>query len=127
MGSLLDIEERADALYKQAARRLLEKVEEDSPLGKAARTVLKRLDNSKSAFLARMVNLLQKRDRWMLPFFSKDQETQGGSSRQEQEKALDELIHPFLQKAYDLIPGNIQSHLIPLLQYANQLFPLVYS
>ena len=57
MGSLLEVEEDSRNLYRQTAHEVLARVEENSKAGVAVRSILKRLDNSKSRFLDRMVRL----------------------------------------------------------------------
>ena len=57
-GGPLDIMENADDLYREASKRMLEKVEKDDQIGDRVRIILKHLDNSKTAFLARINQLL---------------------------------------------------------------------
>ncbi|MCF8720756.1 UvrD-helicase domain-containing protein [Nitrospina gracilis] len=119
IGSLLGIEENAGELYRKTARRMLARVEETSPAGDAVRCLLMRLDNDKSKFLERMVQLLEKRDRWMLTFFSADLDTPSPSeSREMQERALSDLIEVRLDEACRHFGESLKSRLLPLLRYA---------
>ncbi|CCQ91422.1 UvrD/REP helicase [Nitrospina gracilis 3/211] len=119
IGSLLGIEEKTDALYRETARRVLANVEKKSEIGESVRGLLKRLDNDKNKFLERMVQLLDKRDRWMLTFFQTDLEAPSpAESRAEQEKALTTLIEARLQAADSHFGHALKEQLLPLLRYA---------
>ncbi|CAI2718454.1 UvrD-helicase domain-containing protein [Nitrospina watsonii] len=121
IGSLLDIEENADNLYRQTAQRMLARLEEASPTGDAVRRLLKRLDNNKGKFLDRMIQLLQKRDRWMLTFFENRLETPSSTeSRDEQEQALSELVEARLQAADALFSDALKAQLLPFFRYAGE-------
>ena len=71
MGGPIDVVQNPDNLYRETAKRLLSKVESNDETGNKVRTILKHLDNSKTAFLHRINQLLLKRDHWMIPFFDK--------------------------------------------------------
>ncbi|MGP0564704.1 MULTISPECIES: UvrD-helicase domain-containing protein [unclassified Nitrospina] len=119
IGSLLGVEENAGDLYRKTAWRMLARVEEISPVGDAARHLLMRLDNDKNKFVERMVQLLEKRDRWMLTFFSTDLDTPSSSeSRELQERALSDLIEARLVEACRHFGGSLVTQLLPLFRYA---------
>ena len=103
MGSLLEIDENAGDLYRETAHQVLAMVEEDSPTGLAVRAILKRLDNSKSRFLDRIVQLLNKRDQWMISFFENADEYR---SREDQERILSQLVESVLKECHDHIPHH---------------------
>ena len=115
MGSLLDIEENSKDLYRETAHHVLALVEENSDAGRAARSILKRLDNSKSRFLDRIVQLLNKRDQWMISFFENADEYR---SREDQERILSELVESILKECHDGIPASLKDKLLPLLRYS---------
>ena len=71
IGSGIRPEEFSGNAYREAARRLLEKVEEPTALGNDLRAILNHLDNNKLRFLEKLQYLMVKRDQWMIPFFSK--------------------------------------------------------
>lgn len=115
MGSLLEIQEDPRDLYQLTAHKVLALVEEDSERGRAVRSILKRLDNSKSRFLDRMVQLLNKRDQWMISFFENSDKYR---SRKDQERILGELVESVLQECHSTLPASLRDILFPLLRYS---------
>lgn len=115
MGSLLEIQEDSRDLFRKTAHEVLALVEEDSPAGTAVRAILRRLDNSKSRFLIRMVQLLSKRDQWMISFFESADEYR---SREDQERILGELVESVLQECHATLPASLQEILTTLLCYS---------
>ena len=115
MGSLLDIEENASDLYRETAHRILTKVEDDSATGLSVRAILLRLDNSKSRFLNHIVQLLNKRDQWMISFFENADEYR---SREDQERILCKLIESVLTECHALIPQSLKKELEQLARYS---------
>jgi len=115
MGSLLEIEENVGDLYRETAHHILKRVEEDSPIGLAVRAILKRLDNSKSRFLDRIVQLINKRDQWMISFFENADEYR---SREDQERILSELVESILKECHDSIPSSLKTDLTQLARYS---------
>jgi ATP-dependent helicase/nuclease subunit A len=115
MGSLLEIEENVGDLYRETAHQILERVEEDSSIGLAVRAILKRLDNSKSRFLDRIVQLINKRDQWMISFFENADEYR---SREDQERILSELVESFLKECHHCIPESLKTELAKLARYS---------
>lgn len=117
MGSLLEIEENPRNLYRETAHQVLALVEEESDAGRAARSILKRLDNSKLRFLDRIVQLLNKRDQWMISFFENAEEYR---SREDQERILSELVESILKECHDALPQSLKEALIPLARYSGE-------
>jgi len=115
MGSLLEVEENARDLYRETAHQVLARVEEDSKAGAAVRSILKRLDNSKGGFLDRIVQLLNKRDQWMISFFENLEEHR---SRGDQESILSKLVESILKECHDSIPSSFKTELALLAQYS---------
>jgi len=121
IGSLLGIEEKTDTLYRETARRMLTRVEEKSAIGEAVRGLLQRLDNSKTTFLDRMIQLLKNRDRWMLTFFETYLDAPPtAQNRRYQEQVLNDLIETRLREVHTLFSDPIKSQLLPLLRYTGQ-------
>jgi ATP-dependent exoDNAse (exonuclease V) beta subunit len=114
MGSLLEIEENVRDLYRETAHQVLGRVEEESSIGLAVRAILKRLDNSKSRFLDRIVQLINKRDQWMISFFENADEYR---SREDQERILSELVESFLRECHNHIPVSLKTELTQLARY----------
>ena len=117
MGSLLEIKENASDLYRQTAHQILARVEEESPIGHAVRAILQRLDNSQSRFLDRIVQLLNKRDQWMISFFENAEEYR---SREDQERILSQLVTSLLRDCHASLPESLRANLVPLARYAGE-------
>ncbi len=115
MGGPLDIKDNADDLYRETAKRLLTKVEDDDETGERICTVLKHLDNSKQAFLTRVIQLLQKRDQWIIPFFNKF--IINDDKREELEQIFSKLIEAVLIELHSILPDEL-NHLPPLAEFA---------
>lgn len=115
MGSLLEVEENARDLYRETAHQVLALVEEDSKAGAAVRSILKRLDNSKRGFLDRIVQLLNKRDQWMISFFENLEEHR---SREDQEGILSKLVESILKECHDNISSSFKTELTLLARYS---------
>jgi ATP-dependent exoDNAse (exonuclease V) beta subunit len=81
LGYGLDVEERADELYRLAAGRLLMHLAEGEPgHARAIGVVLEHLDNRAQSFLDLLVEILRRREAW-LPVVPGGEGTDGGSSR----------------------------------------------
>ena len=115
MGGPLDIIENATDLYKEASKRILEKVEDNDQVGERVRTILKHLDNSKTAFLDRINQLFNKRDQWMIPFF--DDFVINESKREYFENIFSKLIESTLIDLNSVAPNELQA-IIPIATYA---------
>jgi ATP-dependent helicase/nuclease subunit A len=107
MGGPIDVVQNPDNLYRETAKRLLSKVESNDETGNKVRTILKHLDNSKTAFLHRINQLLLKRDQWMIPFFDKFEITD--EKRNYFESALTNLIESILMDLNNHIPINYKN------------------
>lgn len=117
-GGALSIEENPQELYRETARRILGMIESESPVGQSVRTIHGHLDNLKSAFLKRIMQLLQKRDQWMIPFFQKIQVT--ANSRLYLEKTLAALIETVLKNAHESFTPHAARKLVPLAAYSGR-------
>lgn len=115
-GGGLSIQENAQDLYVETAHRILALVESDSSIGDSVRIIMGHLDNSKSSFLKRIIQLLEKRDQWMIDFFDKFPVTK--DLRTCQENILAGLIENILVEAKRLFPSQVVHKLIPLAVYS---------
>jgi ATP-dependent helicase/nuclease subunit A len=115
MGSLLEIGENAGDLYRETAHEVLSLVEQDSRAGKAVISILQRLDNSKARFLDRIVQLLNKRDQWMISFFENAEKYR---SREDQECILTQLVESILKECHDTVPSALKEELLELARYS---------
>ena len=117
-GGGLSIQENAHDLYSETANRILALVESNNPAGESVRIILKHLDNSKSSFLKRIIQLLQKRDQWMMEFFEKFSVTE--NSRASLEKILAALIENILLDGQKLFSAQMEHELVALAVYSGQ-------
>jgi ATP-dependent helicase/nuclease subunit A len=116
-GGGLSIQENAQSLYAETAQRILALVEEESPAGESARVILSHLDNLKSSFLKRIIQLLEKRDQWIIDFFDEFQVPE--TLRTGQENVLAGLIENILHDAHDLFPSQATDIFLPLAVYSS--------
>lgn len=116
IGSGIRPEEFSGNAYREAARRLLEKVEEPTALGNDLRSILNHLDNNKLRFLEKLQYLMVKRDQWMIPFFSKLDVTP--QDRETLEEPFREILTSELEAANSRLPQSLKDRLLPLLAYA---------
>ncbi len=121
-GGSLSIEENAQELYQETAHRVLKLIEAKTPVGKSVRTIHSHLDNLKSAFLKRIMQLLQKRDQWMIPFFNKAQGAEFSTeiSRASLEHTLARLIETLLDDARKSFPEQVIERLTLLADYSGR-------
>ncbi len=117
-GGGLSIEENAQDLYVETANRILALVESDLPIGEAIRIILGHLDNSKSSFLKRVIQLLQMRDQWMSEFFDKFPVTE--KLRIYLEEILAGLIETILEDTQNSFSPQSAVKLVPLAIYSGQ-------
>ena len=123
LGGTAAIQENSFSFYQETAQRILQQMEHDTETGEAVRTVMRHLDNSKSSFIRRIVQLLQKRDQWFLPFFEQFQV--GESFRPTLEKTLAGLVESYLLEIYTATPPHIAEALPALAKYCgDNLFQL---
>ena len=106
VGGPVEIAENPNELYHETAKRLLAKAEADDKVGERVRIILKHLDNSKSALMEGVFQLLQKRDQWMIPFF--DPFSIKNDSQESLEKVFVNLIEAVLLELHNLIPNNLE-------------------
>ncbi len=125
MGAGLEIQENAKSLYRETARNILSLAESlTSPYGELVRNILRHIDNSKEDFIKRIVQLLEKRDQWMISFFDPRENLEthplDGSARQELEKTMAGLIQSRLDKLDSLFTREIQQRIFQMAHYSGQ-------
>jgi ATP-dependent exoDNAse (exonuclease V) beta subunit len=113
-GGLFSLEENASDLYLEAAQDLLDSVEDSSTVGDATRYLLAHLDNNKTTFLQRIMQMLNKRAQWqwMIEHFKEH------DPRQNQQDILKEIIGDYLRRADKHWPTSAKETLLPLLTQA---------
>lgn len=114
IGSALGIDENAIELYRETAHQVLDLVEQDTKAGEVVRRILQRLNNSKESFLDRIIQLLRKRDLWMIQFFEKSDTPR----RENQEQILSSLIQSKLENCARHFTPTLAQQLPPFAGYA---------
>ena len=109
LGGTSAVQENSFPFYQETAQRIVQKIEQESDTGEAVRTIMQHLDNSKSSFIQRIVQLLAKRDQWILPFFEQFQVEE--SLRPILEKTLSSLIESYLLEIYTAVPQHVADEL----------------
>lgn len=109
-GSQPAISEDATPHYQLAAERTLALVDEDG-LGQAVRLALGYVDNDVQKLTGLLVDMLGKRDQWL-------EYANHGDLQQAAERALEHLISQDLHAAAAMLPGRVQSALMPVARYA---------
>ncbi len=125
MGAGLDIQENARNLYKETARNILSLMEnETSPYGVLVRNILRHIDNSKEDFIKRIVQLLEKRDQWMISFFDPRENLEAHplneNARKAMEQTLADLIRSRLGELKGLFSLDIQKTLLRVATYSGK-------
>ncbi len=117
-GGPLAIQEKPGDLYREAAWRVQQRIEEDTPAGEFIRTLFRHLDNSKSGFHKRIVELLEKRDQWITHFF--DQNVLFQVDRGQQERVLTGVIENVLADTRSLFSEHAARELAELAAYSGE-------
>ena len=123
MGAGLGIQENAKNIYRETAQSILSLTEnETNPYGTLVRNILRHLDNSKEDFINRIVQLLQKRDQWMISFFDPRENLEthplNQEARNKLEQTLAKLIQSRLEELNSLLPLKIQQKIIQVATYS---------
>lgn len=125
MGTGLDIQENARGLYRETARSILNLAEsETDPYGVLVRNILRHIDNSKEDFIKRIVQLLTKRDQWMISFFDPRENLEAHplneDYRQQLEQTLANLIQSRLGDLKGLFSPSIQKSILQVAAYSGK-------
>ncbi|MBT5550256.1 MAG: UvrD-helicase domain-containing protein [Nitrospina sp.] len=125
MGAGLDIQENARSLYQETARSILSLTEsETNPYGVLVRNILRHIDNSKEDFIKRIVQLLTKRDQWMISFFDPRENLEehplNERYRQKLEQTLAKLIQSQLGDLQGLFSPAIQESILQVATYSGR-------
>ena len=123
MGAGLNIQENAKSIYRETARIILSLTEsETNPYGVLVRNILRHIDNSKEDFIKRIVQLLEKRDQWMISFFDPSENIEAHplneDARIKLEKTLTALIESRLGELNDLFSPAIQKKILQIANYS---------
>lgn len=123
MGAGLNIQENAKSLYRETARIILNLTEsETNPYGELVRNILRHIDNSKEDFIKRIIQLLEKRDQWMISFFDPRENIEAHplneDARHKLEKTLTGLILSRLGELNDLFSPALQKKVLLIANYS---------
>ena len=106
--------EDAEAQYRQAARRTLDELETDSPVGEALRSLLPLLDNAVPRMERLLAQLLPKRDQWLRHLIG----VGGHPLRRQLERGLARLIDDEIASLRASWPEDSLPQLVALLRHA---------
>ena len=125
MGTSLNIQENAKSLYRETARIILNLTEsETNPYGELVRNILRHIDNSKEDFIKRIIQLLEKRDQWMISFFDPRENLErhplNDSARQELEQTMANLIQSRMGELKDLFAPELQQKILQIANYSGR-------
>jgi len=101
-------------LYREAAERTVEAVEEESAEGEAVRRALAHLDNSVKGFMNRVAGMLERRDQWHRHVERRDE----ASLRQVCEASLRAIVEMEMDSIRRALPDGLMDRLAPLASYA---------
>ncbi|MDP2690407.1 MAG: UvrD-helicase domain-containing protein, partial [Deltaproteobacteria bacterium] len=114
LGKEAAIAELPEELYREAAVRTVEMVEEESAGGEAVRKALHHLDNSVRGLTERLVEMLGRRDQWHRHVERKNEEDIRGLL----EGSLRSLVEAELGGIRKTFPEGVAKRFLPLARYA---------
>jgi ATP-dependent helicase/nuclease subunit A len=109
-----DIVDDAEHFYRDAARRTLDTIEEQTPVGNAVRVLLASLDNDFRMLETLLSGLLPRRDQWLDHFAAPG----AGETRAALEQALQRLVEDQLDAVAAAWPASKSEELTALLGHA---------
>jgi ATP-dependent exoDNAse (exonuclease V) beta subunit len=115
-GAFPRIEEKAQTLYREAARRTLRWVERDDRAGLAAQTLLLHLDNDTRRAEALIAQMLERRDQWLRLIGSGEADM--AAVRQTLEASLTRIVETHLYKLCVRFPLALLEKSVDLARYA---------
>ncbi len=115
IGGALRPTENALPLYREAARRVLAKLEQSDEFSDSVAALLEHLDNYFSTVEKLLTTMLQKRDQWL-----RHVNQPGGSRLQQQnlETAWHTLCTDLLEDLQDVLPQEYETEICALARYA---------
>lgn len=120
------VTDEADTLYRTAARRTLEMLEQESADAQVLAAALAFMSNDAGRLENLLVAMLERRDQWLAQASRLD----AGGLRAEVEAGFAALVERSLAALRDLLPGRVQQALMPLARFAaangvSELLPLL--
>jgi len=113
LGDQMEIDENPQFLYREAARRLIEMVDDEDKHGDAVRKVLTHMDNNPQRLEALIISMLERRDQWM-EYALKE----GKVHRHMLEEGLQDSITGHLTKLLQSLPLGMVSALSEVAPFA---------
>ncbi len=118
-GGIPELAEDADALYLQAAEKLLQRLERNQPGSGQIRLLLSHLDNRMERLQQMLVDMLRRRDQWLRHLLDLHGENPRGSL----EAGLARLVEEHLQRLAATVPLGVREELLFCGRYAaNQMW-----
>ena len=115
-GAFPAITEKAEPLYRDAARRTIRLVEGNDRAGQAARALLLHLDNDTRRAEQLIVEMLERRDQWLRLVGSGDMPM--AEVRAQLEARLADIVNPHLERLRALFPQDLLEQAVDLARHA---------
>lgn len=112
-GSVPEVTEDAEALYRLAAEQLLQRLDIDCPERDALRRLLGHLDNQVGYLQTMLVDMLKKRDQWLRYLLSEEYDP-----RTALEAGINRLIADQLLRLRRLFPSELTAEFLFCAEYA---------
>ena len=113
-GAVPEIADNPQPLYREAVRRLLQRLDEGGPGGDRAAQLLVHLDNRMDLLEGLLIAMLARRDQWLRHLLEQDHDRW----RSMLEQALAEMVEGHLAKVDALLPLEARDDLLDLARYA---------
>jgi ATP-dependent helicase/nuclease subunit A len=125
MGVGLNIQENAKSIYRETALSILKLAESaTSPYAVIVRKILQHIDNSKEDFIKRIIQLLEKRDQWMISFFDPRDNLEtyplNQNTREDMSRTLEGLIQARLVELNNLFSLKTQESILRIATYSGR-------
>jgi ATP-dependent exoDNAse (exonuclease V) beta subunit len=115
-GAFPKIEEKAEMLYREAARRTLRSVSHDGPVGDAVQTLLLHLDNDTRRAEQLIARMLERRDQWL--HLTGSGELDMTAVRAQLEATLASIVEVHLSKLRAQFPERLLLQAVDLAEHA---------
>lgn len=118
LGGRPGLVEEPDEIYEEAARRTIEKVEEDNRDGECVREALSHLDNFVPNLKKRLVTMLKKRDQWLRHIGVGPDVSEDRTLREELEAPVRKIVEGKLHPLPALFDDAILTQLVKSARFA---------
>jgi ATP-dependent exoDNAse (exonuclease V) beta subunit len=114
LGSVRNVSDTPDELYAAAAHRTIQLLGTANPVARDLRRALEHLDNNVGELEAELVKMLRRRDQWLRHVEVRDI----SQLRESMESTLRRLVCERLEAVHRMIPDELRSELVRLVQLA---------